>query len=433
MPRCWFSTGSEGRRHGDQRRRRLRGWRDAVPGAGRLLRHHAGDARLPAARDRRRRLGGDAGAVLRAERGEPALARTQRRAVRGKHGAAQDVLPDQRVLPLLLGQRACSALLREGRAGARGHRTKGRGTSGKVLFSALRKAVAARGVRVRCHTRVTALLTDSTGRVIGVEAREIPARSVYRLAHRVLSRSNRKLNIYYRPLGKLLDAPIKRIEAKRSVIRRFRARRGVVLAAGGFVFDRRMLAEHAPAYRSGSSLGTIGDDGSGIRLGQSVGGRTDRMHRVSAWRFYNPPLALVEGVLVNSAGERICNELLYGAKIGDHIAGQPGAKAYLVVDQRIHDEARRQLPGQTLWFQRLQAGYLLRIGHVKADDVVTLARRAGIDPAGLTRTIEGYNADARADRPDRMGKERGTCTPWNGGRTTCSTARYARNAGFPRR
>ncbi|MFC4001980.1 FAD-binding protein [Prauserella oleivorans] len=313
----------------------------------------------------------------------------------------------------------------------RGHRTKGRGTSGKVLFSALRKAVAARGVRVRCHTRVTALLTDSTGRVIGVEAREIPARSVYRLAHRVLSRSNRKLNIYYRPLGKLLDAPIKRIEAKRSVIRRFRARRGVVLAAGGFVFDRRMLAEHAPAYRSGSSLGTIGDDGSGIRLGQSVGGRTDRMHRVSAWRFYNPPLALVEGVLVNSAGERICNELLYGAKIGDHIAGQPGAKAYLVVDQRIHDEARRQLPGQTLWFQRLQAGYLLRIGHVKADDVVTLARRAGIDPAGLTRTIEGYNADARADRPDRMGKERGHVHPLERGPYYVFDCSLRTQRGFP--
>lgn len=286
----------------------------------------------------------------------------------------------------------------------RGHRTKGRGTSGKVLFKALRSAVAKRDIAVRFQTRVTELVTDESGHVVGIECREL-ANGLPRLFHRLLSQSNRKLNIYYRPLGRLLDKPIRRIERRHGKVRRFRARRGVVLAAGGFVFNRKLVAEYAPAYRGGSSLGTIGDDGSGIELGRSVGGRTDCMDRISAWRFYNPPLALVEGVLVNTAGERICNELYYGARIGDHIARQEGAKAYLVVDSRVLEEAKRQLPSQTLWFQRLQATYLFTVGNHKGGQLEEAARRAGIDPDGLRRTIEDYNADARAGVPDRMGKD----------------------------
>lgn len=288
----------------------------------------------------------------------------------------------------------------------RGHRAKGRGTSGKVLFAALRQAVRRREIRVWRQTTAVGLIIDDEGRVIGLECREIPRKAVAaRSAHRWLSRWNRKLNIYYRPAGKLMDRPIRRLEAEHGVTRRLRARRGVILAAGGFVFNRKMLAEYAPDYRGGSSLGTIADDGSGIRLGQSAGGVTARMHRVSAWRFFNPPFALVEGVLVNREGERLCNELCYGARIGDHIVRQSGAQAHLIVDQRIVDQAKAQVPAQTLWFQRWQAAYLFRRGHVKADTIEELAERTGLDPAGLRRTIDTYNADARTGRADAMGKD----------------------------
>lgn len=285
----------------------------------------------------------------------------------------------------------------------RGHRAKGKGVSGKPLFAALRRAVARRPIGVRTQTRATRLITDGE-RVVGVEADEIRG-TVARGLHRLLAAANLKLNIYYRPLGRILDRPIRRFERDHVVRRRFRARRGVVLAAGGFVFNRPLLARHAPAYRRGSSLGTIGDDGSGIALGEQVGGQTDRMHRVSAWRFYNPPLAMVEGVLVNNRGQRICNETYYGARIGDHVARQPDSEAYLIIDERIRAEAKRQAPRQTLWFQRLQAEYVLRIGHEKAGNLATLARRRGIDAGGLVRTVESYNADARAGTRDRMGKD----------------------------
>ena len=49
-----------------------------------------------------------------------------------------------------------------------------------------------------------------------------------------------------------------------------------------------MVEDNAPKYKDGMPLGTSHDTGSGIRLGQSVGGKTDHMDRVTAWRMINP-------------------------------------------------------------------------------------------------------------------------------------------------
>ena len=314
----------------------------------------------------------------------------------------------------------------------RGHRTHGPNMSGKVLFAGLRRAVAQRPVRVRYQTAVSELLTDGSGRVIGVECREIPKKAPFaRWAHRVMSQANRKLNIYYRPAGRLLDRPIRRLERRHGVVRRYRARTGVILAAGGFVFNRTMVAEHAPAYKRGSSLGTLGDDGTGIRLGVAAGGGVDRLHRVSAWRFFNPPLALVDGVLVNPEGRRVCNETLYGAKIGDHIAEQTKSRSHLIIDERILDEAKRQLPKQTLWFQWLQMKYLFLLGHAKAGTPAELAGKIGVDPEELSRTIEAYNADARAGRPDAMGKDADHVHPLEKGPYYALDCSLRTQPGFP--
>ncbi|QBJ97302.1 FAD-binding protein [Rhodococcus sp. ABRD24] len=314
----------------------------------------------------------------------------------------------------------------------RGHRTKGRGTSGKVFFDAMARAARRRGIDVRPQTTVTSLITDDTGTVIGVECREVdPKARARRRLHRALGSWNRKMNLYYRPVGRLMDGPIRRIESEHSVVRRYRARKGVVLAAGGFVFNQKMLKENAPRHSGGSPLGTIGDDGSGIELGRSVGGATDRMDRVSAWRFFNPPIAMTEGVLVNREGQRICNELLYGAKIGEHIAEQTDVSAYLVVDSRILADAKRQVPEQTLWFQRLQTTYLYSVGNKKGATAEELARRTGIDPAGLARTLDQYNADRRDGRPDAMGKDPAHVTPLVDGPFYAFDCSIRIQAGFP--
>jgi 3-oxo-5alpha-steroid 4-dehydrogenase len=64
---------------------------------------------------------------------------------------------------------------------------------------------------------------------------------------------------------------------------------------------------------------------------------------------------------------------------------------------------RRPRPAATLWFQRLQAWYLLSLGAVRAPTVAAVAARAGVDPAGLAATVAAYNA-LGPDASDPVGK-----------------------------
>ena len=108
------------------------------------------------------------------------------------------------------------------------------------------------------------------------------------------------------------------------------------------------------------------------------------------WRFLSPPPALLRGVLVGADGKRICDESRYGAAIGDAIVRR-GGRAWLFADRATIAAARRQLRGSTLWFQRLQARYLLTFGRVTAGTVTGVANRAGVDPDGLAATLAAYN------------------------------------------
>ncbi|MFL6143684.1 MAG: FAD-binding protein [Labedaea sp.] len=285
----------------------------------------------------------------------------------------------------------------------RGHRAHGPGTSGRVLFAALADAAARAGARVLRQTSATRLVTDDAGRVVGVECATLsgaPAR--IRRAHALLSRYATKPGLYLPALARRLGRRIAAIERRHAKPYRVLARRGVVLAAGGFVTNRTMLREHAPAYRGGLPLGTLGDDGSGIRLGVAAGGMTDRMGLVSAWRFLSPPSALLGGILVNAAGRRFADESSYGALLGQRMITEQGGRAWLLIDTPTRRAALRQLRTEALWFQRLQARYLLGFDRMRGS-LEQVARRAGIDAAGLAATVASYRdgtADAFGKQPE---------------------------------
>jgi len=287
----------------------------------------------------------------------------------------------------------------------RGHRTKGRGTSGGLLYARLAVAVRAAGVRVLAQTTARELITDPGGRVTGVACTTLRGAPGWaRLAHRVLHRWSVKPYLYMPKAGRILHRPVAWLERSYGRPLRVGAARGVVVAGGGFAANRPMMRLHAPAARGGLPLATPGDDGSGIELGTGAGGATAFLDRVSVWRFLSPPPALLGGVLVDRGGDRVCDESRYGAALGDAIV-QRGGQAWLLTDRATLAEARRQLRGSTLWFQRLQAWYLLTAGRVSAPTVAAVAARAGLDPNRLEATLAAYNAAARDPAvPDPTGK-----------------------------
>jgi 3-oxo-5alpha-steroid 4-dehydrogenase len=283
----------------------------------------------------------------------------------------------------------------------RGHRAVGRGASGKVLYARLAAAVRRSGASVAGQTRAVSLEVSADGRVTGVTCQSMRSAPWWaRSLHRRLARLGRKPYLYAGGLGRRFYGPVRWLEHRYSRPLRVHTRLGVVLAAGGFVANRTMMREHAPAFRGGLALGTPADDGSGIELGVAAGGTTRLLDRVTCWRFITPPSAFLRGLLVDQAGQRVGNEALYGAAIGEELVLHHDRRGWLLLDAALVRASWRQLPGSTLWFQLMQAVYLLTRARVSGPTVEAVAAKAGVDPAGLAGAVRAYNSAL----PDAFGK-----------------------------
>lgn len=284
----------------------------------------------------------------------------------------------------------------------RGHRVKGAGLSGSVMFKAMRNAVTSAGIASMTQSAVRRLVVDSCGAVLGAEVRQLTKGSKAARRHQRLSRWADTLNYGAAALSDLVRRRALAIEQSSARPLLIRAR-GVILTTGGFIFNRAMVARSAPAYLHNFRLGTSGCDGSGIRLGQSVGGDAAHLERVSAWRFINPPLAWARGIVVDSKGTRFCNEEVYGALLGHEMCEHHDGKAWLVIDSRLRRDATREALFGGLWkFQSMPALMLMLIAK-RGRTIEDLARKIGADPTMMRETLLAYNATAPGGA-DPMGK-----------------------------
>jgi 3-oxo-5alpha-steroid 4-dehydrogenase len=307
------------------------------------------------------------------------------------------------------------------RPAARGHRTAV-DNAGKAwglgwgIWKPLAGGAGPAGVRFDKYTEVRQLVIDRQGNVLGVKALSIPAGSAAAVRFaRYIRYANRLLELIppVIPLAAITIALARRylaaasqIEAQERVTRYIRARRGVLLSAGGFILNAAMVEHYAPLYRRGLPNGTLGDTGSGIRLGQSVGGAVGCMDRVTGWCNINPPAAWPRGMVVNRDGARICHEGVYGSTLGDAVVRSPDGIAYLIIDERLYRESLQQIArgAEIVRYQRQVARLNLWLNRKSAATPAALAKLIGIDAQGLTRTLEAYNRAARGAAADVVGK-----------------------------
>ncbi len=303
---------------------------------------------------------------------------------------------------------------------ARGHRVAGEGMSGHDLVEALHSAAADVGVDVRPSSRLVDLVTDSSGRVVGIETLVVPSDPVSRALHSMSFRLIDTAGPLLHRVPPALTRAVDLIERRRSRRVRIAARSGVVLATGGFSYNHDLLTAHAPAYAHAMPLGTAGDDGSGMLLAQAVGAGLRLTDRCGASRFIAPPLAYASGVLVDADGERICDESLYAATLSVNIAAH-GGRAWLIVDRSLRDQVVAQIRSSVpihsrplrqlvsgranhVVFPRLFGSINLLLNRATAPTLGALGTRCGIRPDRLSQTIQDYNAMATAGTPDPLGK-----------------------------
>lgn len=298
------------------------------------------------------------------------------------------------------------------RPAPRAHRVRTSGFGGPVYFEALKKAALAAGVRLTPHSPVRRLIRDASGTIIGVEILDIPAN---------VARRREALNAKVKPWtpasGKSAEQAIRAnraLERGITATKWIRARRAVVLATGGYIYNLDMVGatrpEIARSHPTLMRLGKMGCDGSGIALGRSAGGVPDHMDRISVGRIIAPPDALLGGILVNEKGERFVNEDVYVCTLGNALAGQArqDQRMWLILSARDFRKAFRQAlnPGRKL-FMLLGLPTLLNMlmgGTRRARTLERLATRCGIDPAALRRTVDAYNSRIDAGEADPLGK-----------------------------
>ncbi|MGV9748951.1 FAD-binding protein [Nocardia farcinica] len=297
----------------------------------------------------------------------------------------------------------------------RGHRVKGRGTSGKKLTGPLAASAARHGVRVETLTTATRLITDADGAVVGVECRTLrDAPAAVRDRYVRMAKVAAKPGIYYPPLRKNLERRLEALDRRYGTTIRVHARRGVIVSAGGFIANRELVHRYGPQYRHGLELGSTGDDGSGILMAQEVGAATDRMGNISAWRFILPPSAFTGALLVDAEGRRVIDETRYGAAVGHKLVNEHDGLGWVLADDERMRLGIAQMRTQPAWFQRAQFEVMRRKA-IRGATVEDAARKAGIDPAGLRATVEAHNAAIAAGAPDPVGKPAEFCEPVRSG------------------
>ena len=113
------------------------------------------------------------------------------------------------------------------------------------------------------------------------------------------------------------------------------AKRGVVLACGGFIHNREMLKLYAPKlYECSVPWGNVDDQGDGINMGIAVGAAALRMHEGFAIAPIYPPENVLSGIVVNASGQRFISEESYHGVLGDAITYHQKGRAWLITDQR---------------------------------------------------------------------------------------------------
>ena len=296
----------------------------------------------------------------------------------------------------------------------RGHRTVSKGQSGAILYAALHDATRASGARCLTQSSVRRLVMLRTpgqpDRVVGAEVWRLPENHPKTLRHATCHRLANQWRNFWATKAEAWrrEAYAIELELARPVF--IQARQSVILASGGYVFNNAMVRQHAPKYARGWKIGTAACDGSGIQLGQSVGGQADRLNNISAWRFITPPYAWPKAIVVNTKGERFCNEQVYGATLGHAMVEEQGGKAWIVLDAKLRRAAIFECLFGGLWaFQSLPALMMMMIGSVKAGSVGALAKKIGADVATLEASVQNYNAAIQEGRTDVLGKSSDMC------------------------
>ena len=232
------------------------------------------------------------------------------------------------------------------------------------LIGALKKEADRLGVQTMLETPATKLIRNPAGRIIGVKAK----------------RADKEIAI--------------------------RARKGVVVATGGFSNNPEMLENFRINFSKVRSMAGPGSKGDGIKMLWHEGAYMVDLPSIKAtfsvgakskpgelmWGFMNRQGAII----VNKLGKRFVDESMGHKEIPDYVVSQPDGVAYLVFDSKIAPAAAASR-GNTM--QDLEKWM------VKGETIEAVAKAAGIPEQTLKETVERYNNSIESGKDAEFGRK----------------------------
>ncbi|WP_176357712.1 FAD-binding protein [Mycobacterium persicum] len=180
------------------------------------------------------------------------------------------------------------------------------------------------------------------------------------------------------------------------------ARKGVLLAAGGFGHNAEMRREYGGDQPNDGawSIANAGDTGEVLRAAMRLGAKTDLLDE--AW--WLPSVFIPNGgaaaaslgsgrqrpgaIYVDTAGRRFCNESNSYVEVGKAMYAAKAVPCWMIFD---HGYVRRYVTGTNPLNRRLPPEFITS-GTVKRGDTVgDLAHQIGVPVDALTRTIQRFN------------------------------------------
>ncbi len=274
---------------------------------------------------------------------------------------------------------------------------------GATLLSSLYSALATQGVRMESAAQATDLVIDDSQRVIGVR---------YKRGSKVESVGCSTL----------------------------------ILACNGFAGNRSLVAKYLPDVRALPFAGHDGSQGDALAWGTELDAQLADIDGflahgavILSQRLPLPWSLMTEGaVQVNRDGERFVNEHEGYSESALFVLAQPGATAFMIYDERVH-EIGLTMPNYAT---------AVTSGVIKRESLLRdLADQLGVKREGLEATIALVNAMAFEDAADEFGREfratqmllgpyygvpvTGALLGTEGGLATDATGRVLRKDGSP--
>jgi urocanate reductase len=236
-----------------------------------------------------------------------------------------------------------------------------KGATGQEIISKFLVAAEKRHIPIYKETKVTELVRDAAGRVVGVKAT-------------------------------MEGQPYE-----------FRAKRGVVLATGGFAANVKMRSEANSFYGEGfKTTNTPAAQGDGIVMAQKAGAKTLNMDLIQTYPMCDPVSGAIEliddarfegAVLVNQNGERFVEELDRRDVMSKAILNQPGKYCYALMNQAVEDRSH------ALRNHGDEVELFTKTGILKSGKTLEeVAKAFDIPVANLRKTVDKVNEFARTGK-----------------------------------